>query len=311
MKKYKIEGDIDFYAELYKSLDDKEENVENSSNVCLISNMPLDDKFVELNCGHKFNYVPLYNDIVNHKLKFNTMESSGFLSKTQIRCPYCRKKQNSLLPYYENMQGVEKIEFVNSINENTIQNGVLNKLDYCSFAYNNPNFNPDIPETPNNPKTKCCNAYTHLYLVEYIETGETKMHCYPHYKQQKLANLAKMKEIKKKEKELLKEKKKEEKLQMKEEAKQKQKEEKQKQKEEKQKQKEEQKKKKKIEDLNKKEENEVIDVIDLTEENIVLNTNGNIITCTQIIKSGAKKGTVCGLKPFCNNLCKRHYNLSI
>jgi hypothetical protein len=59
MDKYKLEGGIDFFAELYKSLDIEESD---ENNMCLITNQPLTDKFVSLNCGHKFNYIPLYND---------------------------------------------------------------------------------------------------------------------------------------------------------------------------------------------------------------------------------------------------------
>ena len=79
MKKYNIEGGIDFFAELYKSLDieENEEKTEEDKNKCLITNHLLIDKFVSLNCGHKFNYIPLYNDIVNHKKKFNHMESNS------------------------------------------------------------------------------------------------------------------------------------------------------------------------------------------------------------------------------------------
>ena len=73
MKKYIIEGGIDFYSELYKSLDIEENinKIEADNNICLISNLPLTDKYIKLNCGHKFNYIPLYHDIYNHKKKFN------------------------------------------------------------------------------------------------------------------------------------------------------------------------------------------------------------------------------------------------
>ena len=56
MKKYNIEGGIDFFAELYKSLDVKEneEKSDEDKNRCLISNQPLIDKHVILKCGHKF-----------------------------------------------------------------------------------------------------------------------------------------------------------------------------------------------------------------------------------------------------------------
>ena len=75
MTKYKIEGDIDFFSELYKSLDN--EDTENTDNLCLITNLPLIDKYFQMDCGHKFNYIPLYFDIKNHKLKFNGMEGSS------------------------------------------------------------------------------------------------------------------------------------------------------------------------------------------------------------------------------------------
>ena len=68
MNKYIVEGGVDFFAELYKSLD-VEEVYDNDNNKCLITNQQLLDKHVTLSCGHKFNYIPLYNDILNHKKK--------------------------------------------------------------------------------------------------------------------------------------------------------------------------------------------------------------------------------------------------
>ena len=82
--KYSIEGEIDFYAELNslsndvnidKDAGDSDANntcnAINENNICLITGDKLTDHSVELKCGHKFNYIPLYNDIKNHKLKFN------------------------------------------------------------------------------------------------------------------------------------------------------------------------------------------------------------------------------------------------
>ena len=46
MNKYKIEGSIDFFSELYKSLDDEEnEKNDEQDNLCLITNLPLNDNF--------------------------------------------------------------------------------------------------------------------------------------------------------------------------------------------------------------------------------------------------------------------------
>lgn len=109
MTKYNIEGGLDFYSELYGSL----EQTDDETNVCLISNEPLTDRHVKMNCGHTFNYEPLYKDLVNHKTKFNNMESSaGSLGKNEIRCPYCRTKQTGIIPYYADF-GLKQVEGVN------------------------------------------------------------------------------------------------------------------------------------------------------------------------------------------------------
>jgi hypothetical protein len=94
---YMIEDDIDFFAELNKP--DHAIPPEQEDHLCLITHEPLSDKFVTLKCGHKFNYVPLYNDLIRHKTKFNKKETTK-CNKKQIRCPYCRNVQSQLLPYY-------------------------------------------------------------------------------------------------------------------------------------------------------------------------------------------------------------------
>ena len=294
MKNIIIEGGIDFYAELYKSLDDddsKNTNDINENNLCLISKQPLTDKFVELVCGHKFNYVPLYKDITNHKLKFNNMEAlQGRLKKTQIRCPYCRKIQNKLLPYYDNIPGVKKIEFVNFIDENKIyaeDKEYVSKISiqHCMHLSENPQFNHELPISAENAQYINCKLYGSKKLLESAD-DQIKCFCYLHFKEHKLSMIKYAKEKQQKLKEEAKLKAKEEKQKAKEEAKLKAKEEKQKAKE-------------------KKNENVIISSIALT----VLESEP--LTCIQIIKSGIKKGAPCGLKTVCNNLCKRHYNLSV
>jgi hypothetical protein len=62
-----------------------------SDNRCLITNSILIEPYIKLECGHTFNYLPIYKDLINHKNKFNNMElSSGVLKIGQIRCPNCR-----------------------------------------------------------------------------------------------------------------------------------------------------------------------------------------------------------------------------
>jgi hypothetical protein len=95
---YKIDGNIDFYKELQNM--DPEDNIQNNQ-ICLISREPLYGRYVSLECGHSFNYLPLFKDIYNHKKKFNFKEGKDSQLKiNQIRCPYCRHIQNSVMPYY-------------------------------------------------------------------------------------------------------------------------------------------------------------------------------------------------------------------
>jgi hypothetical protein len=129
MGKYIIDGDIDFYAELYKSLDQEEEkSPKDSTDLCLITNEPLSKHYITLECNHKFNYLAIYHDILNHKKKYNTMERSILKSK-QIRCPYCRHVQQNLLPYIEET-GVSKVHGVNYFDE-----CYHIKVEYVSHKY--------------------------------------------------------------------------------------------------------------------------------------------------------------------------------
>lgn len=67
-----------------------------------------------MNCGHVFNYDSLYTEICKQKFEFKTYTIDSishadlkFLRSNQfdyfIKCPYCRKVQTDLLPYYENL----------------------------------------------------------------------------------------------------------------------------------------------------------------------------------------------------------------
>ena len=111
MASYIIEEGINFNEELHKETVAPSDD----SNVCLISGEPLQANFVVLACMHKFNYVPLYHDVVCHKKKFNTLESKH-LKVNELRCPYCRNIQTGLLPYYE-LPGVRLLHGINWIDQ--------------------------------------------------------------------------------------------------------------------------------------------------------------------------------------------------
>lgn len=90
--KYNIEGGIDFYAELNKTEDTVEDN---TTNKCLITRLPLTEGSVKMECGHEFNYLPLYNELV-HQLKPSIC---GYAKSGRIICPYCRHSQQTFLPF--------------------------------------------------------------------------------------------------------------------------------------------------------------------------------------------------------------------
>jgi hypothetical protein len=308
MNKYNIEGGIDFFAELNKSLevDDNEEIIYDYNNICLITKQPLTDKYVSLNCGHKFNYIPIYNDLVNHKQKFNYMEcSSRKLNTNEIRCPYCRKKQQGLLPYYEEL-GLRKVNGVNFYDPYS-KTSMYNK---CEYQYPNDNYDPTKPETETNTpylnNLKChfsgfqIAVYNSQNPSQPINYGDTKCYCYNHKKMMikyyKYQEKEKEKIEKKQAKELEKQKKILEKKQAKEL-------EKQKKSLEKKQAKEFQNQKKfylqQIKDASK-----ILNNMAMS-ENIVLGPSIQS-GCVQILKTGLNKGKPCGCKIFTDNMCKRH-----
>lgn len=113
---YIIENNIDFFSELNKELSDDS----NQNNICLLTHQLLEENFITLLCGHKFNYIPLYNEVCNQK-KDNYLETTH-LSINQIKCPYCRSITNKLLPYIEHKDVVYK-------------RGINYPLRYCMSLY--------------------------------------------------------------------------------------------------------------------------------------------------------------------------------
>ena len=235
MTKYTIEGGIDFYSELYKSLDieENENKTEQDSNLCLITNQPLKECYFKMDCGHKFNYAPLYLDIKNHKEKYNGMESnSSHLKPNEIRCPYCRNKQNGVLPYYEEL-GLSKIHGVNIVNPNYISQskyyGSSKHYKTCQFVKPNLLFDPDVEENEisNYKFSKCYKLGSKISKsdIELMNNENELYYCYLHKNQV-------IKKYKKDIADKLKEDAKNEKIKKKEEAKQKADEEKQKLKDE-------------------------------------------------------------------------------
>ena len=105
---YIIEDNFDFFEEL------NNEAYENTkiTDMCLISNDPLDKNAITLECNHTFNFLPLYNEIMQQK-KYNNLETTR-LKSNQMKCPYCRSISNKLLPHIKINDSIRYIFGVNS-----------------------------------------------------------------------------------------------------------------------------------------------------------------------------------------------------
>ena len=290
--KYNIENNIDFYQELYSSMSE-DKNIDNNDvnvELCLITNLTLKDRFVELKCGHKFNYGPLYKDILTHKKKFNNMELvKTKLKYNEIRCPYCRNVQNELLPYYDDLS-YPKEHGVNffDLNKSTTYCECINSINQCQYE-------TTYVDNESNTQIQKCFHYGYVHYVLKNKYNNTKIYCYTHKQVVLKETKEKIKNEKQKEKLEIKQKKLEEKNKSKKELKEKIL-------QEKVKNNIKNSKVAKNNDIHNDDENVVI-VSNISNDNI------NNETCSQILKTGKNMGSQCGSKSYNNCLCKRHYNM--
>ena len=109
---------IDFFSELSKIIQSTTPNTNTSinasstdepsnviistpshDNICLISKEPLHPNHITFTCNHKFNYIPIYKEVLYQKTKSNTLYEVTKLNSNQMKCPYCRTITNKLLPF--------------------------------------------------------------------------------------------------------------------------------------------------------------------------------------------------------------------
>lgn len=190
MNKYITEENINFYDELFKSLDD----ITNETNKsCQITGLPLDNNFVTLECNHQFNYIPLYTEICKQKFNYgayninnlspddsNKINGSGL--DYFIKCPYCRNIQFTILPYYDDLK-LKKIYGINTLDlayygEKYIKNvsfmykGLTFQYGQCCREILTNNSNPilckntNVTKINNTDLTYCVNHYA-TALKEY------------------------------------------------------------------------------------------------------------------------------------------------
>ena len=126
---YKIEDNIDFYKEI-NDLESDNDTILNDEEICLLSNDKLQRNYIELNCGHKFNYTSLINEVCSYKFNYNVYNKNVKLYNTM--CPYCRKYTKGLIPYIPTEYSV-KIKYVNT----PIKFCFKNKICTYNNYYNN------------------------------------------------------------------------------------------------------------------------------------------------------------------------------
>ena len=177
---YNIENGLNFYDILKQSIAVNES--EKNEEVCLISNTPFEERFFTFECGHKFNYGPLFKDIYNHKKKYNHMEHhKEHLYMNEIRCPFCRKKQSGVLPYYSELP-FDKVHGVNYINPSIIE-------------YTNQSSGSNFKKCQFKITSETDGSITLCSSIGNVMTADSSF-CYLHYMQYKQVEKKKAKAIK-------------------------------------------------------------------------------------------------------------------
>jgi len=161
---YKNEkGTIDFFKEL-QSFD----LLNDVTDSCLISGMQLDNEnSIALECGHTFNYVPLYNDVLTSKTQ-NGLDIRK-LGVNEVRCPYCRHIQKNLLPFKVKMR-LKRVHGVNWINVDKCFNDI-------------PNINISLRYDSKCQHLQCCDKIHSILITTDSDINKLKkVYCYEHFK---------------------------------------------------------------------------------------------------------------------------------
>ena len=139
-------------------------------NICLISKEILHPNHITLVCNHKFNYIPIYKEVLYQKTKFNTLYEVTKLNYNQIKCPYCRTITNKLLPFIP-YPCVKLAKNIHSSDNNCIP------VAKCSHFIKKHNGDGDGGDDDHNAH---CNAKCNKNAL-YYET-ENVLLCPTHYK---------------------------------------------------------------------------------------------------------------------------------
>jgi hypothetical protein len=294
---YLIEDDIDFFNELrviqqsissnrktehdanVKQSTQKEETTEETKEekkTCLITNDPLTQYYVTLDCKHSFNYEPLYNEVKMQKYTKNVMDMIK-CSHHEFRCPFCRKTNPNVLTYYPELD--DKCPILYGVNTLDTQYKIIYTCQYVKYIYTDGtkmycNYSGDNLCVSKMDNQHYC--YTHKHMIEQQHIAALKH-------KERLEKAKKAKEEKMQQQLALKEKQQAAKI-----AKQ--------------------------SALKTKVAQDLLASIDGINEVVSSNQPEDAASdpplCEQILKTGLFKGDPCNRPIFKHNMCKRHYNLS-
>ena len=139
---------------------------QDQDNYCLLTKEPLDNIHIKLTCGHKFNYIPLYREVVMQKT--SGMSSTGYyyshsLKRNEIKCPYCRTVQDKLLPYLE-YDGVNKTTGVNQPKTLSMSVQTCSHIEYKKSKKQSSTCKEQSSTCCKEQSSTCCKEYAIHFL---------------------------------------------------------------------------------------------------------------------------------------------------
>ena len=165
---YSSEECSDFYAELNRNTKDtliQKHDIVNSEHdlkliehsdlktLCCITHQSLTKHFVQLDCGHVFNYIPLYKS-----LSASTKSQPNYFINPlpQLTCPYCRHNTPWLLPFHKDLPTERKA--------------------HVNVSYSIPLY----PKSRNCSKRGCGYLGAEFGELDKQQYNDTNVYCYTH-----------------------------------------------------------------------------------------------------------------------------------
>jgi len=163
MFEYEVEGGIDFFSELKQMPAASAASAASTAPRCLITDEPLRRDHITLQCGHRFNYIPLFKDVLFQKCSLlpKNLSASIVTMYTKDMSTASTVTSHTNLPTYQS-QNVISVMYNSSYNLETT------KLQYnemkCPYCRNiTPHILPYYPY-PDVSKVKYVNIPPNMSL---------------------------------------------------------------------------------------------------------------------------------------------------